>query len=143
MPIRRFVALPALLAMLVSSHCLRAQAPTAPPSTGPIVPDTFMRFVEDEKGGGSFQTAEVTFENVAGVEVHLIAAVHIGEKGYYDRLNDHFKSFDAVLYEVPICKSKEHRNPRARRSRHAAFHQRRRRFPAIAEKRPRVGLPAR
>jgi hypothetical protein len=105
MPIRRFVALPALLAMLACASWLRAEDPTSRPSTQPIVPDTFMRFVDDGKGGGSFQTAEVILKNPAGVEVHLVAAVHIGEKGYYDMLNQHFTTFDAVLYEM--VKSKD------------------------------------
>ena len=32
--------------------------------------------------------------------VDLIAAVHIGEKSYYQRLNREFKDYDAVLYEL-------------------------------------------
>jgi hypothetical protein len=88
----RFLTLVALLAVV---PCLGAE-----PSTQPAVPDSFMRFVDDGHGGGSLQTADVAFRNPAGVAVHLIAAVHIGEKSYYDGLNRDFKGYDAVLYEL-------------------------------------------
>ena len=35
-----------------------------------------------------------------GLTVDLIAAVHVADKGYYDKLNELFKSYDAVLYEL-------------------------------------------
>ena len=35
-----------------------------------------------------------------GVEVDLVAVVHIGEKTYYQQLNELFVSYDAVLYEL-------------------------------------------
>jgi hypothetical protein len=34
------------------------------------------------------------------IEVDLIGAVHIGDIGYYKTLNDHFKQYDALLYEL-------------------------------------------
>jgi hypothetical protein len=34
------------------------------------------------------------------VEVDLIGAVHIGDIGYYKKLNDQFKQYDALLYEL-------------------------------------------
>lgn len=37
---------------------------------------------------------------VGGVEVALIGAVHIGEPAYYRKLNELFKNFDALLYEL-------------------------------------------
>jgi hypothetical protein len=77
----------------------------AEPDTQPSVPDSFMRFVDDDHGGGSLQTADVAFRNPAGVVVHLIGAVHIGEKAYYDGLNRDFKGYDAVLYELVNSKN--------------------------------------
>jgi hypothetical protein len=91
-----FLALFALAAL----PCLAAE-----PATQPAVPDSFMRFVDDGHGGGSLQTADVAFRNQAGVVVHLIAAVHIGEKSYYDGLNHDFKGYDAVLYELVNSKN--------------------------------------
>src|SRR5215471_6355386 len=35
-----------------------------------------------------------------GVEIDLVAVVHIGEKAYYERLNKEFEKYDAVLYEL-------------------------------------------
>jgi hypothetical protein len=70
------------------------------PATQPSVPQSFMRFVDDGKGGGSLQTADVQFRNANGVTVNLVGAIHIGEKTYYDALNREFQGYDAVLYEM-------------------------------------------
>ena len=35
-----------------------------------------------------------------GVEIDLVAVVHLGEKAYYERLNKEFEKYDAVLYEL-------------------------------------------
>ena len=60
----------------------------------------FMRFVGDSKTGGKLQTADITYENDAGVKVRLVAAVHIADASYYKDLNDSFRNCDAVLYEM-------------------------------------------
>ena len=70
------------------------------PATRPAAPESFLRFVDDGHGGGSLQTADVEFQNANGVAVHLIGAVHIGEKNYYESLNREFRGYDAVLYEL-------------------------------------------
>jgi hypothetical protein len=80
-------------------------ASAAPASTQPIEPDSFMRFVDDGHGGGSLQTADVAYRDNHGVTVHLVAAVHIGEKSYYAELSKSFEAYDAVLYEM--VKSKD------------------------------------
>jgi hypothetical protein len=59
-----------------------------------------MRFVDDGHGGGSLQTADVTFRDAKGTTVNLVGAIHIGEKDYYDSLNKEFAGYDAVLYEM-------------------------------------------
>jgi hypothetical protein len=81
---------------------LRADAPTNRPSVQALAPDEvkFMRFVEDAHSGGRLETAVVTYRNDAGATVRLVAAVHIGEKSYYEGLNDTFRGDDAVLYEL-------------------------------------------
>ena len=38
--------------------------------------------------------------NATGVEIELVAVVHIGEQGYFRRLNREFEKYDAVLYEL-------------------------------------------
>lgn len=60
----------------------------------------FVRFSDDGKGGGTLDTAIASYENSAGVAVHLVAAVHVGEKAYYKGLSDTFDRYDALLYEL-------------------------------------------
>ncbi len=95
MSLRRYLRFAPLVVLLAFVPVFGAEA-----TTQPVVPDSFLRFIDDGHGGGSLQTADVAFRNAAGVQVHLIAAVHIGEKSYYDGLNRDFKGYDAVLYEM-------------------------------------------
>ena len=65
----------------------------------------FMRIREDRKGRPvSLDTSVTRYEikNSAGetVNVDLIGAVHIGEKEYYEQLNERFEQYDALLYEL-------------------------------------------
>jgi hypothetical protein len=65
----------------------------------------YIRLVRDEKDRPlELQTAVVRFvaddEDRKGLLVDLIAAVHIGEKEYYERLNEQFSNYDALLYEL-------------------------------------------
>lgn len=60
----------------------------------------FLRFVDDHHGGGKLETAIATYQNAAGVKVHLVGAIHIADQSYYDGLNKTFKGYDAVLYEM-------------------------------------------
>src|SRR5258706_1699231 len=100
------VSLVALLSLSLATF-LRA-APATRPATQPATQPTafgadeikFLRFAEDGKSGGRLETAIVTYRNDAGATVRLVAAVHIGEKSYYEGLNDTFRSDDAVLYEM-------------------------------------------
>lgn len=78
--------------------CLAILAPPAPAadSAGP-----FLRFIP---GAGEFEgrleAAVTTYRNAAGVEIDLVAAVHIGDGDYYRQLGLYFESRDAVLYEL-------------------------------------------
>lgn len=51
-----------------------------------------------ESGIWNYQTSLVRFEK-DDLEVTFVAAVHIAPKSFYEKLNRHFKSYDAVLYE--------------------------------------------
>ena len=75
-------------------------APTTQPDTQPADSSNFMRFVDDGAGGGKLLTAIVTYKNDAGVTLHLIGAVHVAEKEYYESLNKTFRGYDALLYEM-------------------------------------------
>lgn len=63
----------------------------------------FVRVFEKDGVPQSLQTAVATYRQVGqadGIEVVLIGAVHIAEPNYYSQLNQLFKSFDALLYEM-------------------------------------------
>jgi hypothetical protein len=101
---QRFFRWPALLLALFILPVVPLWAQDAPaddsaPATQPADANQFMRFVPNGNGG-QLQTANVTYTNDAGVAVHLVAAVHIADKAYYDKLNKTFKGYDAVLYEM-------------------------------------------
>lgn len=49
----------------------------------------------------SLETAIVTFKSADGrIQVDLVGAVHIADKGYYEALNREFAQYDHVLYEL-------------------------------------------
>ena len=52
----------------------------------------------------ALQTAIVKMQGTKGVQrkvqVDLIGAIHVGEKAYYDKLNERFEDYDIVLYEL-------------------------------------------
>ncbi len=62
----------------------------------------FLRYVESSGRPKALEVAVVHYESpsVAGAEVDLVGAVHIGEKSYYDQLNQLFDKYDVVLYEL-------------------------------------------
>ena len=66
----------------------------------------FSDFIRVSKPEGSrlpisYDTAIAKFiDEKNNVEVHLVGAIHIGDKAYYGELNEIFKRYDAVLYEL-------------------------------------------
>jgi hypothetical protein len=65
----------------------------------------YIRLIRDEKGRPlELQTAIVRFvaddKAEKRLSVDLVAAVHIGEKSYYEQLNKQFDDYDALLYEL-------------------------------------------
>src|SRR6266568_2475580 len=59
----------------------------------------FLRFVDDGDGGGRLEAAITTYQK-GDVKVHLVSAVHVGEKKYYDDLGKTFQGYDSLLYEM-------------------------------------------
>lgn len=94
----RFVArfVTSIAAMLGFAGAVHAEAPAAPTETK----TTFVRRVEDNKGGAMLETAAVTYKNTDGVTVTLIGAVHIADPEYFAGLNESFDHYDALLYEM-------------------------------------------
>ena len=64
----------------------------------------FLRLERDEHGQPhAMQTAITRFQPKAGFEeltVDLVAALHIGDKEYYEQLNQQLANYDVVLYEL-------------------------------------------
>jgi hypothetical protein len=60
----------------------------------------FVRINKDAAGNYlSFDTLVSSYEK-DGVQVDLVAAVHVGEPEYYNTLNAEFTKYDALLYEL-------------------------------------------
>ncbi len=59
----------------------------------------FLRHVVDGDNS-QLQTSIVRYERPDGTICDLIGVVHIGEKSYYKILNEKFKKYDALLYEL-------------------------------------------
>jgi hypothetical protein len=82
--------------------------PTASHSKEPASPQSqhsFIRITRDANGQPeSFDTAIAQYAAergpFSGAKVDLVAAIHVGEKSYYQQLNTIFSKYDAVLYEL-------------------------------------------
>ena len=75
------------------------------PAASTFAGDTeFARVAEDEQQRPlALQLAIASYVSRIGdssVQVDLISAVHIGDAEYYDDLNQRFRSYDAMLYEL-------------------------------------------
>ena len=72
--------------------------------TLPAAGADFIRIERNEnRDPAALQTAIAKYVPAGGqqgVEIDLVAVVHIGEKAYYERLNKEFEKYDAVLYEL-------------------------------------------
>lgn len=82
-------------------------AEAEPPDNGP----DFMRIVRDEEDKPlEFQTAIARYvpndeANGKGeVEVDLVSVAHVGERSYYQELNERLANYDVVLYELVAAK---------------------------------------
>lgn len=108
MPVKRLVL--GLIMCLCAVSTPAQQVQDAPPVAVKRKPVTkpkqdpnkteFLRFVDDHKGGGKLESAIATYRNPQGVVVHLVAAVHVGERAYYQGLSKTFRGYDALLYEM-------------------------------------------
>lgn len=87
-----------VLVFLIGAGQLLAQSKIEPPSQ-------FVRLSKSQDGDlRSLDTAIVDYVGKAAsgrpVRVALIAAVHIGEAAYFDKLNEEFLQYDSLLYEL-------------------------------------------
>ncbi|MBX3423160.1 MAG: hypothetical protein KF752_16505 [Pirellulaceae bacterium] len=101
-----------LLLILLSSRFASAQEQAQPAVQPPDKPakaaqqmsktSDFMRLSQSEAGEPkSLDTAVAVYSDAAnGVQVDLIAAVHIADAAYYQQLNQLFDQYDVLLYEL-------------------------------------------
>lgn len=94
-----YLALLALLPLL-AARAWADEKPAKPKDALDNEPATWMRFVEDGKGGAKLDVAIGTYKNEDGVQVHLVGVVHVADKAYYDGLAKTFEGYDALLYEM-------------------------------------------
>jgi hypothetical protein len=99
------VTLVAVVALLSGVAASFADAPTR----------RYLRFV-DEPGRQRLETSIIKLENKDGVTVDLVGAVHIADAPYYTQLNERFKNYDAVLYEMVKPKEVQNVGDRAGKS---------------------------
>ena len=91
-----------LSGLLFASTVIAEEKPKKPVEKLEALSD-FMRItkLEGKRQPQSMDTAVVRFEDKKkGITVDLIAAVHIGDKEYYEELNEIFKQYDVLLYEL-------------------------------------------
>jgi hypothetical protein len=103
-------ALLAVLATCIGQTAKKPEPSAAPPAKAdkaakPEPEQQFMRLARDAKRQPvALETAIVSYapqnRGQAGPTVDLIAAVHVADGSYYDRLNEQFAKYDVVLYEL-------------------------------------------
>ncbi|WP_050769366.1 hypothetical protein [Blastopirellula marina] len=104
MSARSYFSLLLALIFQFTSALLAARAAETPEKTPEEKSSpTFLRIHEDASGAPqALQTAIVRYVDPKKPDayVDLVGAVHIGEQAYYDQLNQEFKNYDALLYEI-------------------------------------------
>lgn len=69
--------------------------------TSTLEQESFLRVTKNSEGlEQALETAVVSYQSKSGTRVDMFAAVHIGEQSYYQRLNQDFKKYDSVLFEL-------------------------------------------
>ncbi len=68
--------------------------------TQPAKPSQFLRLNRKGSQPISLDTAITSYRNDAGLQVDLVGAIHVGERSYYEKLNQRFDSYEVVLYEL-------------------------------------------
>lgn len=85
-----------------------AWADTPPGDKVRTVPGEFLRIRRDKQGQPlALETATIRYRSAkreGDITVDLVSVVHLGERHYYQKLNDLFDDYDAVLYELVAAK---------------------------------------
>ncbi len=92
-----------LLPILLLCSAAVADESSNPPEKPDYDSPTFYMRTNVPEGKTSPRALETTiarFTGKNGLTVDLVAAVHVGDKKYYEQLNTLFKEYDVVLYEL-------------------------------------------
>jgi hypothetical protein len=95
---RCFASAFAGIGLWLTMACVSGSTPTAASdasSTG-----DHLRFVEEADGSARLETVVVKMRGPADVHVDLVGAVHVADAAYFAALNERFRTYDAVLYEL-------------------------------------------
>ena len=60
----------------------------------------YLRIIRDRQSNPVSLDAEIATFRKGNQTVDLVSALHVGEQSYYNQLNQEFKTYDAVLYEL-------------------------------------------
>ena len=101
----RLFALALCAPLLWFAHNVRSEEPADPTADSET---KFVRLVRDvdeqpealETAISRYVPSDDSDEDLQGVTVDLIGAVHIGEPSYFEQLNELFGDYDVVLYEL-------------------------------------------
>lgn len=76
--------------------CLVLVAPAAAQA-----PDSFMRLAEDAEGRPqALQVGLAHYRDDQGRSLHLVGAIHVADRAYFEDLQRRFDDYDVVLYEL-------------------------------------------
>jgi hypothetical protein len=94
-----------LLVFTVALMAVRIAAgePTRQPADGAEKPRFIRLLLDEQQRPVALQTAVVTCAakgERSGPRVDLVAAIHVADAAYYERLNREFQEYDAVLFEL-------------------------------------------
>ncbi len=98
-----------LIGMAISATAVSAdEAPIVASGAETVVESAtnteFVRIRRDDQAvAQALETAVVRYvpaDGQSGLYVDLVGAVHIADRAYYERLNEAFRSYDVVLYEL-------------------------------------------
>ncbi len=87
------------LSALLAFGSLAAQDAEPPVEAAKPEKKAWSRFVETP-AEAKLETPIVHYTNSDGVKVDLIGAIHVGDRKYYEQLNELFKTYDVILYEL-------------------------------------------
>lgn len=92
-----------LFAFLLLTYTAQLRAEPPVEAKKKSEPSKFVRLQRDKQGRPShLETTTIRYVSAdgGGVVLDLVGVVHIGDRGYYDKLNQQLGQYDVVLYEL-------------------------------------------